>query len=193
MTPLRMHRARQVLGADFSPPMRRKTRGNNGHGGAPLFDEGACLPTEPQDPMAYLEAAEAEHDLNALPLTCPRCGGQVDDLAHFAAFPPNLPRRCIEIGCPAQVCAACGAPWEKGEPICGCDRPFDKAHDAPFDEAHGRPARPGLALDMFVGTGTTVQAARELGLRALGLDLSERYLRRIAAARTAAVQREMRF
>ena len=46
---------------------------------------------------------------------------------------------------------------------------------------------------MFVGTGTTVQVARELGLQALGLDLSERYLHRIAVAKTAAVQQEMRF
>jgi hypothetical protein len=163
----------------------RKTGGDNGHKGTPLFDEGVCLQTESQGLMEYLEAAEDEHGLDALPLTCPRCGGHTDDLAHFAAFPPNLPRRCLEIGCPDQVCAACGAPWEEDKPTCNCDEPSG--------EAHGGPARPGLALDMFVGTGTTVQVARELGLRALGLDLSERYLHRIAVAKTAAVQQEMRF
>jgi hypothetical protein len=173
-----MHRARQALGADFKPPVKRKARRDNGRDGAPLFDD--LLPTETQGLMDYLEANEDEHGLDALPLTCPRCGSQVDDLAHFAAFPPSLPRRCLEIGCPDQVCAACGVPWEEAEPTCDCDGPFGST-------------RPGLALDMFVGTGTTVQVARELGLRALGLDLSERYLRRIALAKTAAVQQEIRF
>jgi DNA modification methylase len=46
-------------------------------------------------------------------------------------------------------------------------------------------------LDPFAGTGTTVRVALALGRRAVGLDLSEQYLRRIARARTAAVQQEM--
>jgi len=33
--------------------------------------------------------------------------------AHFAVFPPELPRRCILAGSPPKVCAACGAPWER--------------------------------------------------------------------------------
>ncbi len=28
--------------------------------------------------------------------------------AHFATFPPELPRRCIEAACPREVCAKCG-------------------------------------------------------------------------------------
>ena len=31
--------------------------------------------------------------------------------AHFATFPPGLIAPCILAGCPAQVCAKCGAPW----------------------------------------------------------------------------------
>lgn len=31
--------------------------------------------------------------------------------AHFATFPPKLIEPCILAGCPAQTCAACGAPW----------------------------------------------------------------------------------
>ncbi len=33
--------------------------------------------------------------------------------AHFAVFPPELPRRCILAGTPPKVCAECGAPWER--------------------------------------------------------------------------------
>ena len=33
--------------------------------------------------------------------------------AHFAVFPPELPRRCILAGTPPKVCADCGAPWER--------------------------------------------------------------------------------
>jgi len=33
--------------------------------------------------------------------------------AHFAVFPPELPRRCILAGSPPKVCATCGAPWER--------------------------------------------------------------------------------
>lgn len=33
--------------------------------------------------------------------------------AHFAVFPEKLIEPCILAGCPAQVCAACGAPWER--------------------------------------------------------------------------------
>jgi DNA modification methylase len=31
--------------------------------------------------------------------------------AHFATFPPELPRRCILAGCPDRVCVKCGKPW----------------------------------------------------------------------------------
>jgi len=33
--------------------------------------------------------------------------------AHFAVMPPKLVEPCILAGCPAKVCAACGAPWER--------------------------------------------------------------------------------
>jgi len=33
--------------------------------------------------------------------------------AHFAVFPPELPRRCILAGSPPKACATCGAPWER--------------------------------------------------------------------------------
>lgn len=33
--------------------------------------------------------------------------------AHFAAFPEQLPRRCIKATCPKKVCAECGQPYER--------------------------------------------------------------------------------
>ena len=33
--------------------------------------------------------------------------------AHFAPFPPELPRRCIEAGCPTEICLRCGRPRER--------------------------------------------------------------------------------
>lgn len=33
--------------------------------------------------------------------------------AHFAVFPPELPRTCIKAGCPPKVCLECGKPYER--------------------------------------------------------------------------------
>ncbi len=38
---------------------------------------------------------------------------QPQKFAHFATMPPKLVEPCILAGCPAKVCAACGAPWER--------------------------------------------------------------------------------
>ncbi len=51
--------------------------------------------------------------------------------AHFAVFPPELPRRCVLAGSPPRACATCGAPWRRApgqdpgvpvqwEPTCRC-------------------------------------------------------------------------
>jgi DNA modification methylase len=56
--------------------------------------------------------------------------------AHFAVFPPELPRRCILAGVPEG----------------------------------------GVVLDPFVGSGTTAVVARQLGRRAIGIDLNAAYL-----------------
>lgn len=64
----------------------------------------------------------------------------------------------------------------------------DNAHPAPFPI--GLPARaiettaPSLVLDPFAGSGTTLRAAKDAGIRAIGIEISERYCE-MAAKRLA--------
>lgn len=64
----------------------------------------------------------------------------------------------------------------------------DKEHPAPFPIALPRSAiqttKPGLIIDPFSGTGTTLQAAKESGRTAIGIEIDECYCE-IAAKRLA--------
>lgn len=55
----------------------------------------------------------------------------------------------------------------------------DKEHPAPFPIALPLCAmettKPGLVIDPFAGTGTTLQAAKQLGRDAVGIEIEERY------------------
>lgn len=83
--------------------------------------------------------------------------------AHFATFPPEIPRRAILAGCPVLVCTQCG----QGQKVrTGC---------LPCD-CHAQ-ARPGLVLDPFLGSGTTALVAQELGRDWLGIELSPVFAR----------------
>ena len=45
---------------------------------------------------------------------CPVCGRHDAWVAHYAAYPSDLPRRCILAGTPEKgICAQCGTPWER--------------------------------------------------------------------------------
>jgi DNA modification methylase len=93
---------------------------------------------------------------------------------HRATFPEVLVRRPILATTPTHVCTDCGRPWRRsrrrvtfieGRPqrrpliSCGCLAP----------------TRPGLVLDPFAGSGTTLKAARDLGRDALGIELNPDY------------------
>ena len=49
------------------------------------------------------------------------------------------------------------------KPTCTCNAPFE----------------PGVVLDPFAGSGTTMQVARQLGRSAIGIELSEEYAKMI--------------
>jgi len=72
---------------------------------------------------------------------------------HLAAWPIELPTRLLRLGCPERVCQACSAP-------------------TPCPDHHWGET-PALVLDPFAGSGTTLQAAQQLGLRSVGLDLMD--------------------
>lgn len=91
--------------------------------------------------------------------------------AHYAVFPPDLPRAMIKAGVPERVCTACRRPyrtiWEPQteksrpgntaigwEPVCRCEAP----------------ARLGVVLDPFCGSGMTLMVAREEGRSAVGIE-----------------------
>jgi DNA modification methylase len=83
---------------------------------------------------------------------CSSCDIWVHLDSHYAAFPPELPKRCILCGCPPD----------------------------------------GVVLDPFVGTGTTMAVAVELGRHAIGIDLDPRNAE-FVEKRLAAVTPAMRF
>ncbi len=124
--------------------------------------------------------------------------------AHFAVFSPKLIEPCIlagtsEHGC----CAECRKPYErvvvktgevKTEPNEDRDRSFEWSRNGKtgsLDGVHPRrdtvgwrkmcgcltdEVMPCIVLDPFVGSGTTVATAMQLGRAGIGIDLSETYL-----------------
>ena len=138
--------------------------------------------------------------------------------AHYATFPPKLIEPMILAGCPQVVCAKCGAPyvkvvtksdWKRHQSQKAKDQ--DIVGNPMYRGGHHNDGLPsykgtnkdydlqptcdcnagttsGIVLDPFVGSGTTVMVANQLGRRGIGLDLSFKYLQENAKERLATVQ-----
>jgi len=122
--------------------------------------------------------------------------------AHFATYPEKLVEPCVLAGCPSQVCAACGAPWERvverGELVRQGTNPGQSAHLSPQGYLRAGKSRCGVnasvtdkgwqptctcnadtghgtVLDPFTGSGTTGAVACRLGRNFVGIELNLEY------------------
>lgn len=135
--------------------------------------------------------------------------------AHYATFNPDLIKPCILAGAPETCCAKCGAPYERVVEITekghsdydGSARAVAMGHTAigPTPRGAITPDRKqttgfqptctcnagtskGIVFDPFVGSGTTVATAIQLGRKGIGLDLSYKYLQENAKVRVEAAE-----
>lgn len=116
--------------------------------------------------------------------------------AHFATFPPEIPRRAISAGTSEKgVCAKCGAPWERVVKV--LSKSGTKQAGIGVDSFEGVKGRagevinktigwqpictcnaeiiPATVLDPFFGSGTTGVVAQQLWRSCIGIDLSDKY------------------
>ncbi len=128
---------------------------------------------------------------------------------HFATFPQEMVKRCILASCPAFVCPKCGKPWARIMKFTNHENKREEAHvpnNVPTktdstgwaltkaSTGEWKPTCrcglaetvPGVALDPFVGTGTTCAVAQSLGRRSIGIEISEEYLKMARKRITAA-------
>jgi DNA modification methylase len=125
--------------------------------------------------------------------------------AHFATYPTEIPRRCIKAGTSEKgACAACGAPWVRvvepqgeyaealkqpswasGRLARGNDKPAGYPRIAKDTTTTGWQPQcscdagvvPCVVLDPFLGSGTTLLVADQLGRDGIGVELSPEYAR----------------
>jgi len=127
---------------------------------------------------------------------CPVCGSTEDWLAHFATFPEKLCETPILAGCPEAICKKCGKARERIYEKTGHINKREPAHQpgntpTKVDSTDWGPTErptteytdcgcntgfePGVVLDPFMGSGTTLAVAKKLGRKSIGVDISGNY------------------
>jgi site-specific DNA-methyltransferase (adenine-specific) len=105
----------------------------------------------------------------------------VDRLSHQATFPEALIERPILATCPERICVQCDRAWTRPTRIRSRRTSEGMRHTREVGELRRcdcfAPSRPGVVLDPFMGTGTTVVVAERLHRDWLGIELNPRYAR----------------
>lgn len=141
-----------------------------------------------------------------------RCG-ESNWLSHFATFPEKLCETPILAGCPSMICKRCGKARERIYEATGHINKREPAHvpnncptkvDSTGWDYTNRPTgeytdcgcntgfEPGVALDPFMGSGTTLAVAKRLGRKGIGIDISEDYCK-LAVKRIQGISLPMEF
>jgi len=122
--------------------------------------------------------------------------------AHFATFPEKLVEPMIKAGCPQWICKKCGKPRERIIETVGYSYHGNKRKRANAPGAEVSPKsvfntgviaektttgwidcgcnagwHPGVVLDPFAGSGTTLYVARKLGRHYIGIELNPEYVK----------------
>lgn len=117
-----------------------------------------------------------------------------DRLGHQATFPEALIERPLLATCPERICEQCDRPWTRPTRIVSRQTNEGVRHVREVGELERcdcfAPARPGVVLDPFMGTGTTAVVAERLGRDWLGVELNPTFTKlaeaRLRSARRAA-------
>src|SRR5205814_10269309 len=98
---------------------------------------------------------------------------------HQATFPEALVERPIRATCPEVICVQCDEAWTRPTRIVTRQTSEGPRHTRQVGELRRcdcfAPTRPGVVLDPFAGTGTTLAVAKRLRRDWLGIELNDRY------------------
>ena len=134
-------------------------------------------------------------------------------IRNFATFPEKLCETPILAGCPSMICKKCGKARERIYEATGHINKREPAHvpnncptkvDSTGWDYTYRPTgeytdcgcnagfEPGVVLDQFCGSGTTLAVAKRLGRKGIGIDISEDYCK-LAVKRIQGISLPMEF